>query len=63
MATWKGLTRTTGESITVNIDQVMHMEQFGDHTILHFAKGDSVYTLEVKQSPDDVLMYTALLVK
>jgi hypothetical protein len=57
MATWKRLSRmTVGEQVDVNMDTVLHMQRFKDQTTIHFAvsQGDTVYTLTVKETPDEI---------
>lgn len=56
MAIWKRLTRSDGQLIDVNMDTVLHMQGFKDHTNLHFAvsaKG-SVYSVSIKETPHQV---------
>jgi hypothetical protein len=60
MATWKRLTRTGGEGppIDVNLDLVIHMQWFANHSnaILYFAvpDGEGVRSLHVRESPDQI---------
>lgn len=53
MATFKRLHRTTGknEEIDVNMDVVVHMQWFTDHTLIQFADGP---TLAVREMPDHI---------
>ncbi len=45
------------------MDLVMHMEGFADHTRLHFSvqQGDRVYTLSVRETPDEIHRRAPLL--
>jgi hypothetical protein len=36
MAHWKRLTGTDGDQIDVNMDTVAYLQEFKDHTALHF---------------------------
>jgi len=57
MATRKRLNRMTeGHEFDVNMDTVLHMQRFKDHTILHFSASDGgkIYTLYVKETPDEI---------
>jgi hypothetical protein len=64
MPMFKRLTRATekGEEIDVNMDTVTHMQQFTDHTTIHFAVayGDGVLTLLVRQTPDQIHLINPL---
>jgi hypothetical protein len=48
MATWKRLTTVDGDKVDVNMDQVCLMQQFKDHTALHFLgeKSDNVWQVK-----------------
>jgi hypothetical protein len=48
MATWKRLTSVDGQRLDVNMDQVCLMQQYKDHTTLHFLgeKGDYVWSVK-----------------
>ena len=50
MATWKRLTSVDGNKLDVNMDQVCLMQQFNDHTALHFLRdkgdGDRVWSIK-----------------
>jgi hypothetical protein len=62
MATWKRLHRTGDDNnvVDVNLDNVLHMHQYGEYTILHFAASSGaadnrrLYTLNVKETPDQI---------
>ena len=57
MATWKRLTRmTAGDKMDVNMDIVLHIQRFKDHTMLLFAAtdGSKAYRLAVKETPDEI---------
>ena len=59
MASWKRLNRMTeGQTVDVNMDTIVHMQRFEDHTTLHFcaSDGDKIYTLYVKETPDQIHM-------
>jgi len=58
MATWKRLTRKGGEPIDVNLDTVLHIQEFEDHTTMHFSvsQKDGVHVLWVKEKPDEIHM-------
>lgn len=47
MATWKRLISVEGGKIDVNMDQLCLMQQFKDHTALHFLreKGENVWNV------------------
>jgi hypothetical protein len=53
MATFKRLHRTSGknEEIDVNMDAVLHMQWFTDHTLIQFAEG---VTLAVQETPNHI---------
>jgi len=57
MATWKRLSRMPdGEQIDVNMDAVLHMQRFQDHTTVHFPvpQSNTVYTLSVRETTDEI---------
>jgi hypothetical protein len=57
MGTWKRLSRVAdGEQVDVNMDTVLHMQRFKDHTTIHFPvpQGDAVYTLSVRETLDEI---------
>ena len=39
MAHWKRLTGTDGDQIDVNMDAVAYLQEFKDHTAIHFVGG------------------------
>jgi hypothetical protein len=39
MAHWKRLTGTDGDQIDVNMDAVAYLQDFKDHTAIHFVGG------------------------
>jgi hypothetical protein len=41
MAHWKRLTGTDGDQIDVNMDAVAYLQEFKDHTAIHFVGGVS----------------------
>jgi hypothetical protein len=58
MATWKVLTGAVdGQKITVNLDLVMHVDSYADHSSVHFccAFNNSVYTINVKERPEAIV--------
>ena len=58
MATWKVLTGAVdGQKITVNLDLVMHVESYADHSSIHFccAINNGVYTVNVKERPEAIV--------
>ena len=66
MATWKRLTSVDGQKLDVNMDQVCLMQQYKDHTTLHFLweKGDNVWS--VKEAANvihgiDPLLYSPVM--
>ena len=55
MATWKTLTGAVdGQKIMVNLDLVMHVERYTDHSSVHFccASNNGIYTINVKERPE-----------
>lgn len=56
MAIWKRLTRVDGQLIDVNMDTVLYMQGFKDHTNLHFAvpAKDGIYCISIKETPHQV---------
>ena len=52
MATFKRLKQTGGEEVDVNIDTVVHMQWYTDHTVIHFVTG----SLNVREMPDQILL-------
>ena len=56
MAHWKRLTGTDGDQIDVNMDAVAYLQEFKDHTAIHFVGGVSAegkaMIVGVKEKPD-----------
>jgi len=52
MAQFKEMTRTGGEKITINMDNICSMQRFNDTTTIHFSKD---YVLHVKETPAEIL--------
>jgi len=56
MAHWKRLTGTDGDQIDVNMDAVAYLQEFKDHTAIHFvgsAEGKAMI-VGVKEKPDTI---------
>jgi len=64
MAMWKRLHRTGPEAneIDVNMDAAVHMQRSKDSTTIYFsvATSDSVHTLSVRETPDEIHALIAL---
>jgi hypothetical protein len=58
MAHWKRLTDTDGDQIDVNMDAVAYLQEFKDHTAIHFAGGLSAegkaMIAGVREKPDTI---------
>jgi hypothetical protein len=65
MAHWKRLTRTKGQlrreagetqAIDVNMDTVIHMQGFKDHTTIYFcvSSAEGVSSLSVEETPEQI---------
>jgi len=55
---WKRLTGTDGDQIDVNMDAVAYLQEFKDHTAIHFVGGMSAegkaMIVGVKEKPDTI---------
>jgi hypothetical protein len=64
MATWKRLHRIgpEGSEVDVNMNAAVHMQRFKDLTRIYFsvAASDSVHTLSVRETPDEIHAVIAL---
>jgi len=64
MPSFKRLTRLSeaDEQIDVNMETVLHMQRFTDHTTMYFAVqfGESALTLAVRETPDQIHMTAPL---
>jgi len=56
MATFKRLKRTGSEEVDVNIDTIVHMQWYTDHTVIHFVTG----SLNVRETPDQIHLASPL---
>ena len=56
MATWKRLTRSSGEQFDVNMDAAACIERYADHTIISFAvlDGEHLHAVSVQETPDQI---------
>jgi hypothetical protein len=58
MAHWKRLTSTDGGQIDVNMDAVAYLQEFKDHTAIHFVGGLSAEgkatIVGVREKPDTI---------
>ena len=58
MAHWKRLTGTDGDQIDVNMDAVAYLQEFKDHTAIHFVGGVSAegkaMIVGVNEKPDTI---------
>jgi hypothetical protein len=58
MAHWKRLTGTDGDQIDVNMDAVAYLQEFKDHTSIHFVAGliaeGKAMIVGVKEKPDTI---------
>jgi hypothetical protein len=56
MAHWKRLTSTDGGQIDVNMDAVAYLQEFKDHTAIHFVGGLSAEgkAIGVREKPDTI---------
>ena len=58
MAHWKRLTGTDGDQIDINMDAVAYLQEFKDHTAIHFVGGLSAegkaMIVGVKEKPDTI---------
>jgi hypothetical protein len=58
MAHWKRLTGTDGDQIDVNMDAVAYLQDFKDHTAIHFVSGLSAegkaMLVGVREKPDTI---------
>jgi len=58
MATWKVLTGAVdGQKITINLDLVMHVETYENHSSIHFccASTNGIYTVNVKERSETIV--------
>jgi hypothetical protein len=58
MATWKVVTGAVdGQKITVNLDLVMHVESYADHSSIHFccALDNGIYTINVRERSEAIV--------
>jgi hypothetical protein len=63
MATFKRLRLASeGTEIDVNMDTVLHMQRYENHTTLHFAvmSSEKVLTLSVRETPDQIHLASPL---
>jgi hypothetical protein len=64
MAMWKRLHRIgpEGNEIDVNMDAAVQIQRSGDSTTIYFsvATSDSVHTLNVRETPDEIHALIAL---
>jgi len=58
MATWKALTGAVdGQRIMVNLDLVMHVETYANHSSIHFCcpSNNGIYTINVKEKAEVIV--------
>jgi hypothetical protein len=63
MAIWKRLKRMDQDrDVDVNMDAVIHIERFKDHTTVYFnvSPGDHIHTVLVKETPDEIHLKSTL---
>jgi hypothetical protein len=58
MATWKELTGAVdGQKMVINLDLVMHVESFADHSTVRFccAVNNGIYGINVKEKVEAIV--------